>query len=68
MMLLRKDGVLGKTQVTETDGRFTISDESLRTIPTEILKVDRRNHRMKIEMQVAGNRVQTWVEYEIVQQ
>ena len=33
MMLLRKDGVLGKTQVTENDGMFTVSDESLRTMP-----------------------------------
>ena len=64
-MLLQKNGVLGKTRVTETDGRFVISDETLGPIPTGILKVDRRNHRMKIEMQVAGNKVQTWVEYEI---
>ena len=67
MMLYRKAGILGKTEVTETDGRFEITDETFRDIRTEILKVDRRNKRMKIEMPIAGNKVQTWVEYEIVQ-
>ena len=66
-MILQKDGVLGKTQVTETDGRFTLADDTFQAIPTRILKVDRRNHRMKIEIQVTGKAVQTWVEYEIVQ-
>ena len=66
MMLYRKHGILGKTEVTETDGRFTITDETFRNTKTEILKVDRRNKRMKIEMQIAGSKVQTWVEYEIV--
>ena len=66
LMILRKGGIIGKTEVTETDGRFTITDETFRGVPVEILKVDRRNKRMKIEMRIAGNRVQTWVEYEIV--
>ncbi len=65
-MILRKGGVIGRTEVTETDGRFTITDETFEGIPVEILKVDRRNKRMKIEMLVANNKVQTWVEYEIV--
>ncbi len=65
MMLYNKKGIIGKTVVTETDGRFTITDETFRNIPAEIRKVDRRNKRMKIEMQLAGNKVQTWVEYEI---
>ena len=65
MMLYRKHGVIGKTEVTETDGRFTITDETFKTIQASILKVDRRNGRMKIEMLVAGSKVQTWVEYEI---
>lgn len=66
LMILRKGGIIGKTEVTETDGRFTITDETFQGVPVEILKVDRRNKRMKIEMRFAGNRVQTWVEYEIV--
>ena len=67
MMLYRKNGVLGRTEVTETDGRLEITDESFRDIQAEILKVDRRNKRMKIEIPIAGNKVQTWVEYEIIQ-
>lgn len=66
MMLYRKHGILGKTEVTETDGRFTITDETFRDTRTEILKVDRRNKRMRIQMLIGGNKVQTWVEYEIV--
>ena len=68
LMLLRKGGVIGRTEVTETDGHLTVTDETFEGIPVEILKVDRRNSRMKIEMLVANNKVQTWVEYEIVGQ
>jgi len=68
LMLLRKGGVIGRTEVTETDGHLTITDETFEGIPVEILKVDRRNSRMKIAMLVANNKVQTWVEYEIVGQ
>ncbi len=67
-MIYQKNGIIGKTQVTETDGRFAIADETFRSIHTEILKVDRRNRRMKIEILFADHRVQTWVEYEIIQQ
>ena len=67
MMLYRKNGVVGKTEVTEENGRFTICDETFRDIPVEILKVDRRDERMKISMSVAGRKVQTWVQYNIVQ-
>ena len=66
-MLLRKGGVIGRTEVTETDGHLAITDETFEGIPVEILKVDRRNSRMKIEMLVVNNKVQTWVEYEIVE-
>ena len=66
-MLYKKDGVIGRTEVTETDGRFTIADETFRNLHAEILKVDRRNKRMKIEILFANNKVQTWVEYEIIQ-
>ncbi len=65
-MIRKKGGILGKTAVTEKDGRFTLADETYSTVPTEILKVDRRNKRMKIEMLLAGSKVQTWVEYEIL--
>ena len=43
-------------------------DETFRNFNMEILKVDRRNKRMKIEILFANNKVQTWVEYEIIQQ
>ncbi len=66
-MIYRKDGVIGKTQVTETDGRFTIVDETFQNLQAKILKVDRRYKRMKIEILFANNKVQTWVEYEITQ-
>ncbi len=66
MMLYRKNGIVGKTEVTEEDGRFTICDETFRGVPVEILKVDRRDERMKISMSVAGRIVQTWVQYNIV--
>lgn len=67
MMLYRKNGIVGKTEVTEENGRFTVCDETFKDIPVEIQKVDRRNERMKIEMEVAGRKVQTWVQYNIIQ-
>ena len=62
-----KGGIIGKTQVNETDGRIFIKDGAFAGTEVTILKVDRRNKRMKIEILFASNKVQTWVEYEISQ-
>ena len=35
-------------------------------VETKILKVNRRNMRMQIEIPFAGRPVRTWVEYEVV--
>ena len=35
-------------------------------VQAQVLKVDRRNMRMQIELPFAGRSVKTWVEYEIV--
>ena len=67
LMLLEKNGVIGKTKVKETNGRLEITDETFQTTKAQILKVDHRNHRMKIEILFATNKVQTWVEYEIIE-
>ena len=65
-MILAKNGIIGKTQVIENEGRFSIADEAFKAVHAEILKVDRRNKRMKIQMLLSGHKVQTWVEYEII--
>ena len=67
LAIFRKGGVIGRTEVTEKDGWFTITDETFRDVPVKILKADRRNKRIKIEIQITGKQLQTWVEYEIVE-
>lgn len=66
LMLLQKDGVIGKTQVYEEGQMIRICEGAYAGIETKILKVNRRNMRMQIEIPFAGMAVKTWVEYEIV--
>ena len=68
LMLLEKGGVIGKTQVYEEGQRIRICDGAYRGLETKILRVDRRNHRMQIEIPFASRAVRTWVEYELVEE
>ena len=64
---LEKNGIIGKTRVYQEGDRIRLCEGAFSGITAEILKVDRRNKRMKIQIRLAGNKVQTWVEYEIIQ-
>lgn len=66
LMLLRKNGVIGKTQVYQEGQMIRIREGAYEGVETKILKVNRRNMRMQIELPFAGRAVKTWVEYEIV--
>ena len=66
LMLLRKDGVIGKTQVYQEGQMIRLKEGAFEGIQTKILKVDRQKHRMKIELPFAHQTVQTWVEFEVV--
>ena len=66
LMLLQKDGVIGKTKVYEEGQMIRICQGAFEGVETKILKVNRRNMRMQIEIPFAGRPVRTWVEYEIV--
>ena len=66
LMLLQKDGVIGKTKVYEEGQMIRICQGAFEGVETQILKVNRRNMRMQIEIPFAGRPVRTWVEYEIV--
>ena len=66
LMLFEKDGVIGKTKVYEEDEVIRICDGAYAGLETKILKVDRRNMRMLIQIPFAGMQVETWVEYEMV--
>ena len=65
-MLLSRNGVLGKTPVYREGDRLVINKGLFKGIETEILRVNRRNHRMLIEIPFTDTKVQTWVEYEEV--
>lgn len=66
LMLLQKDGVIGKTKVYEEGQMIRICQGAFEGVETKILKVNRRNMRMQIEIPFAGRPVKTWVEYEVV--
>ncbi len=66
LMLFEKNGVIGKTKVYEEGDRIRICDGAYAGLETKILKVNRRNMRMLIQIPFAGMQVETWVEYEMV--
>jgi len=68
MMLLQKNGVIGKTKVYQEGQMIRICKGAYAGVETQILKVDKRNMRMQIEIPFAGRQVRTWVEYEIVRE
>lgn len=67
LMLLEKDGVIGKTPVYQEGQRIRICQGAFLGVEARILKVDRRAARMQIELPFARERVKTWVEYELVE-
>ena len=45
-----------------------VCEGAYRGVTAKILKVDRRNMRMQVEIPFASRSVKTWVEYEIVKE
>lgn len=66
LMLLKKKGIIGKTQVYQEGQIIHICKGVFDGLETRILKVNHRNMRMQIEIPFASQRIKTWVEYEIV--
>ena len=66
LMLYDNGGVLGKTKVYEVNQIIRVCEGVYKGVQAQVLKVDRRNMRMQIELPFAGRSVKTWVEYEIV--
>ena len=67
LLLRLKGGTLGKTQVYREGDRVRIRDGAFEGVQAEITRLDRRNHRMKIEIPFAGRKVSTWLEYEMTE-
>ncbi len=67
MMLLRQDGVIGKTLVYEENQMIRLTEGAFSGLQAKILKVDHRAHRMQIEIPFVKQLVKTWVEYQIVE-
>ena len=66
LMLLEKNGIIGKTMVYQEGDHLTICKGAFKNVPATILKVDRRNNLMQVEILFARQPVKTWLEYEIV--
>ncbi len=67
LALLKKDGVIGRTQVYQEGDRIRIAEGAFEGVESRILKVDRRHTRMQIEIPFNRQMIKTWVEYEIVE-
>lgn len=66
LMLLHKDGVIGKTKVYQEGQMIRICEGVYEGVETRILKVNRQKGRMQIEIPFAHRTIKTWVEFEIV--
>lgn len=66
LMILERQGRIGRTKVYEEGREIQISKGAFGGARSKILKLDRRNGRMQIEISFAGQKVRTWVEYEII--
>ena len=67
LMLLSKNGIIGKTSVYQEGQRIHVCKGAFEGLETKILKVNRRNSRILIEIPFAMRPVKTWVEYELVE-
>ena len=67
LMLLDKNGVIGKTKVFQEGERICLCEGPYKGLETRILKVNRQKHRMQIEIPFANTAVRTWVEFEIAE-
>lgn len=63
-MVREKDGCLGKTQVYREGDRICIQQGAFNSLDVKILKVNRRNHTMMIQIPLAGEWVKAWIQYE----
>ncbi|MBQ6526937.1 MAG: hypothetical protein IJI38_00280 [Clostridia bacterium] len=66
LMLLKKDGVIGKTPVYQEGEMIHLTKRAFDGVEAKILRVEHRNRHMQIELMFASQSVRTWVEYEIV--
>ncbi len=67
LMLLSKNGVIGKTKVYQEGQTIRICKGAFEGVKARILKVQRRNSRMLVELPFTHQTVKTWVEYEMVE-
>ena len=67
LMLLSKDGVIGRTNVYTKGQTVRICEGAFENTKVDILKVDHRNHRIQIQMRFADQIIKTWVNYEMVE-
>lgn len=65
-MLLEKQGRIGKTKVYQAGQEIRICQGAFEGTRSRILKLDRRNCRMQIEIPFANQMIKTWVEYEMI--
>ena len=68
LMLLDKEGVIGSVKVFQEGDRIRVCDGMYAGLETRILKINKRNLRMLIEIPFAGMQVKSWVEYVMVRE
>ncbi len=65
MMIHEKNGLMGKMEVYEEGNILRLYKSDFDVYDIQILKVDRRKCRMKIQFEFADSFVTTWVEFVI---
>ena len=68
MMILKKNGLIGKIKVIEKDSRLYITENEFENVDVTIQKIDRRKHLMLMVLIFDGSPIKIWAEYEIVDQ
>lgn len=68
LMLLRKNGIIGKTKVFQEGQLIHICEGAFEGAEARILRVNHRNSRMQLEFIFDDKKIKTWVEYEVTEQ
>ena len=64
MAILACGGIVGRTEVYREGDMIRLNEGLFAGVPATILRVNRRNSRMQLEIPFGPTTIRTWVEYE----
>lgn len=63
IMMLEYNGIIGKMPVFKVGDKIILDKGILKGIDAKIIKVNKRNCRMQVEMTLAGSSTKMWLDY-----